>query len=106
MTGSITSMDRARTWCGNIPGRFSHIGLTVSRPLNGLEQLDSIRAGAPNVYYKLDLLGGGKERLVYDDNECIGRCDEYSTVFWIFKPGTTVKLHNTKCRRLGSKRIT
>jgi hypothetical protein len=47
---------------------------------------------ARKLFYRADLLGNGHNRLVYVDDNCVGRCDEYSTTIWIFKPGTEAKL--------------
>jgi hypothetical protein len=79
-------------WERTYPSWFKDSGLERPARVNNLPAPDFDFGEGVRVFYRADLMGDGHPRLVYMDDNCVGRCDEFSTTIWILKPNEKSKL--------------
>lgn len=83
---------------------FQAIGLREPEQLKDMDLPDEVGGGdLRQVYYSVDLTGNGQRRIVFIDDQCVGRCDEFSTIVWILRPGDGVKLKEYKWPDAGGR---
>jgi uncharacterized protein YecT (DUF1311 family) len=78
-------------WEGDFRTRFAQIGLTSPSPWAAQSyQMRRAISGLKRIFYRLDLAGDGKFRLVYIEDLPVGSRGEYGTNVWIFNPDADV----------------
>ena len=82
-------------WERQFSGRFRAIGLIEPQRVSDLPTPDRFGAG-PVAYYRVDFSNDDRNRLIYVEDQCVGRCDEFSTVIWVFNSGASARLKEYK----------